>query len=91
MKTLLSALALVPALLGMAAPAHSAEAAGPLVLTSIQATYSIAVALTSGTGIRVGGFGSNLYTWNAPNQSGGDYLANDVELIARLALVRQEA
>ena len=29
-------------------------------------------------------------TWNAPNQSGGDYLANDVELIARLALVRQE-
>jgi polyisoprenoid-binding protein YceI len=30
-------------------------------------------------------------TWNAPNQSGGDYLANDVVLIARLALVRQEA
>ena len=29
-------------------------------------------------------------SWNAPNQSGGDYLANDVELIARLALVRQE-
>jgi polyisoprenoid-binding protein YceI len=29
--------------------------------------------------------------WNAPNQSGGDYLANDVHLIARLALVRQEA
>jgi polyisoprenoid-binding protein YceI len=30
-------------------------------------------------------------TWNAPNQSGGDYLANDVKLIGRLALVRQEA
>jgi polyisoprenoid-binding protein YceI len=30
-------------------------------------------------------------TWNAPNQSGGDYLANDVKLISRLAFVRQEA
>jgi polyisoprenoid-binding protein YceI len=30
-------------------------------------------------------------SWNAPNQSGGDYLANDVKLIAELALVRQEA
>ena len=29
-------------------------------------------------------------SWNAPNQSGGDYLANDVKLIAELALVRQE-
>ena len=29
--------------------------------------------------------------WNAPNQSGGDYLGNDVRLVARLALVRQEA
>jgi polyisoprenoid-binding protein YceI len=29
-------------------------------------------------------------SWNAPNQSGGDYLANDVELIAELALVRAE-
>lgn len=28
-------------------------------------------------------------SWNAPNQSGGDYLANDVKLIAELALVRQ--
>jgi polyisoprenoid-binding protein YceI len=28
--------------------------------------------------------------WNAPNQSGGDYLANDVKLFAELALVRQE-
>src|SRR3954469_1203421 len=26
-------------------------------------------------------------SWNAPNQSGGDYLANDVKLIAELALV----
>jgi polyisoprenoid-binding protein YceI len=26
--------------------------------------------------------------WNAPNQSGGDYLANDVKLIAELALVK---
>jgi polyisoprenoid-binding protein YceI len=25
-------------------------------------------------------------SWNAPNQSGGDYLANDVRLVARLAL-----
>jgi polyisoprenoid-binding protein YceI len=32
-------------------------------------------------------FGVN---WNAPNQSGGDYLGNDVKLIAELALVRQE-
>ena len=30
-------------------------------------------------------------SWNAPNQSGGDYLGNDVTLIARLALVKQEA
>jgi len=29
-------------------------------------------------------------SWNAPNQSGGDYLANDVKLIAELALVRQD-
>jgi polyisoprenoid-binding protein YceI len=28
-------------------------------------------------------------SWNAPNQSGGDYLGNDVKLIAELALVRQ--
>ena len=28
--------------------------------------------------------------WNAPNQSGGDYLGNDVKLIAELALIRQE-
>ncbi|MEN3341768.1 MAG: hypothetical protein V7644_1172 [Actinomycetota bacterium] len=30
-------------------------------------------------------------SWNAPNQSGGDYLANDVQLVAELALVRAEA
>jgi polyisoprenoid-binding protein YceI len=29
-------------------------------------------------------------SWNAPNQSGGDYLANQVKLLAELALVRQE-
>jgi polyisoprenoid-binding protein YceI len=29
-------------------------------------------------------------SWNAPNQSGGDYLANEVKLVAELALVRQE-
>jgi len=29
-------------------------------------------------------------SWNAPNQSGGNYLADDVTLIAELALVRQE-
>jgi len=29
--------------------------------------------------------------WNAPNQSGGDYLANDVKLIAELAFVKAEA
>jgi polyisoprenoid-binding protein YceI len=28
-------------------------------------------------------------SWNAPNQSGGNYLADDVKLIAELALVRQ--
>jgi polyisoprenoid-binding protein YceI len=28
-------------------------------------------------------------SWNAPNQSGGDYLANDVRLIARLALKKE--
>lgn len=27
-------------------------------------------------------------SWNAPNQSGGDYLGNDVKLIAELALVK---
>jgi polyisoprenoid-binding protein YceI len=30
-------------------------------------------------------------SWNAPNQSGGDYLANDVKLLAELAFVRAEA
>ena len=31
-------------------------------------------------------------SWNAPNQTGGgDYVANDVKLIAELALIRQEA
>ena len=29
-------------------------------------------------------------SWNAPNQSGGNYLADDVKLIAELALVRAE-
>src|SRR4051794_28150152 len=29
-------------------------------------------------------------SWNAPNQSGGNYLADDVKLIAELALVKQE-
>lgn len=29
-------------------------------------------------------------SWNAPNQGGGDYLGDDVKLIAELALVRQE-
>jgi polyisoprenoid-binding protein YceI len=29
-------------------------------------------------------------SWNAPNQSGGNYLADEVKLIAELALVRQE-
>jgi polyisoprenoid-binding protein YceI len=28
-------------------------------------------------------------SWNAPNQSGGEYLGNEVKLIAELALVRQ--
>lgn len=27
-------------------------------------------------------------SWNAPNQSGGNYLANDVKIVAELALVR---
>ena len=26
--------------------------------------------------------------WNAPNQSGGDYLANDVKLVAELVLIK---
>jgi polyisoprenoid-binding protein YceI len=30
-------------------------------------------------------------SWNAPNQSGGDYVANDVKLIAELAFVKAEA
>jgi polyisoprenoid-binding protein YceI len=30
-------------------------------------------------------------SWNAPNQSGGDYLANDVKLIAELAFVNTKA
>jgi polyisoprenoid-binding protein YceI len=29
-------------------------------------------------------------SWNAPNQSGGEYLANDVKLVAELALVKAE-
>jgi polyisoprenoid-binding protein YceI len=29
-------------------------------------------------------------SWNAPNQSGGDYLSNDVKLLVELALVRQD-
>ncbi len=35
------------------APVRAADANGPLVLTGIQATYSLATALTAGTGIRV--------------------------------------
>jgi|SRR5579884_3399324 len=30
-------------------------------------------------------------SWNAPNQSGGNYLADDVTLVAELAFVRREA
>ena len=30
-------------------------------------------------------------SWNAPNQSGGNYLADDVTLVAELALVKAEA
>jgi polyisoprenoid-binding protein YceI len=30
-------------------------------------------------------------SWNAPNQSGGDYLANDVKLVAELAFVKADA
>jgi polyisoprenoid-binding protein YceI len=30
-------------------------------------------------------------SWNAPNQSGGDYLANNVKLLAELAFVKAEA
>jgi polyisoprenoid-binding protein YceI len=30
-------------------------------------------------------------SWNAPNQSGGDYLGNDVKLIAELAFVKEAA
>lgn len=30
-------------------------------------------------------------SWNAPNQSGGNYLADEVKLVAELALVKQEA
>jgi len=30
-------------------------------------------------------------SWNAPNQTGGDYVANDVKLVVELALIRQEA
>ena len=29
-------------------------------------------------------------SWNAPNQSGGNYVADDVKLLAELALVKQE-
>jgi len=29
-------------------------------------------------------------SWNAPNQSGGDYVANDVKLLVDLALIRQK-
>jgi len=30
-------------------------------------------------------------SWNAPNQGGGNYLGDDVKIIAELALVKQEA
>ena len=30
-------------------------------------------------------------SWNAPNQSSGDYVANDVKLIAELAFIKAEA
>jgi hypothetical protein len=40
-------------LLVMSAPLRAADATGPLVLTGIQATYSIAKSLTAGTSIRV--------------------------------------
>jgi ABC-type Zn uptake system ZnuABC Zn-binding protein ZnuA len=48
-----SAVGALLTLLVMSAPLHAADATGPLVLTGIQATYSIAKALTAGTAIRV--------------------------------------
>jgi ABC-type Zn uptake system ZnuABC Zn-binding protein ZnuA len=48
-----SAVGALLTLLAMATPPRAADATGPLVLTGIQATYSIAKTLTSGTPIRV--------------------------------------
>jgi len=52
-RRVLIMLALVAALPFAASPARAAETAGPVVLTGIQATYSLAMALTAGTPIQV--------------------------------------
>lgn len=45
--------ALVAMLSGISGPTRAADTTGPIVLTGIQATYSLAVALTAGTPIQV--------------------------------------
>lgn len=46
-------IALIAMLCVLSGPTRAADAAGPIVLTGIQATYSLAVALTTGTPIQV--------------------------------------
>lgn len=44
------------------------SSSSPVATTYANPLYSGKPGASSQTGVRVGGFGSNLYTWNAPNQ-----------------------
>jgi ABC-type Zn uptake system ZnuABC Zn-binding protein ZnuA len=67
-------------MLTMTAPACAADAPGPLVLTGIQATYSIATALTAGTPIQV----QNVPADGREMSMQKDYIGRRMESLAKL-------
>lgn len=73
-------LSLLAAVLLAASPARTAEGEGPLVLTSLQATYSITTALTAGTGIRV----QNVPADGREMSMQKDYMTRRAEALGRL-------
>ncbi len=78
MKTLKTAFALVGMCFILAAPLGAAES-GPVVLTGIQATYSIATALTAGTPIRV----QNVPADGREMSVQKDYISRRVEALSK--------
>lgn len=71
--------ALVAMLAVMAGPARAADANGPVVLTGIQATYSLAVALVAGTSIQV----QNVPADGREMSLQKDYISRRMETLAR--------